>query len=75
MFSERGMEIEVNGTSCADTVCRCRERDGYVRDGKFCQRPRKCDKGTEWFSGGEFLCSVQSYYFCCDPRVRSASLQ
>jgi len=75
MTCSEGREIKVNGTSCADTFCPCRERDGYVEEGHYCLRVRECDKGREWFSGGEFFCSVQSYYFSCEPCVRSTLLQ
>jgi len=52
-----GQEIDINGTACADTVCRCRTRDGFVPfDGTlFCRQVPECVEGEEMLPDGMSL--------------------
>jgi len=63
-FVDRGQEIEIPGTRCYNTVCRCRWRDGFVPAGDhFCTEGPKCLKGQEMSAGGVLLCSIETYCY------------
>ena len=57
MTCTEGQDTEVEGTPCADTVCKCRSRDCYVPDGDFCRKEvRECDLGEELLHDGMCCC-------------------
>jgi len=58
---DRGLEVKIPGTSCTDTVCQCRWRDGYLPDGQFCIMVEKCDVGHEMTLDGVLLHTTESY--------------
>ena len=50
-----GQKIKTNGTPCADTVCECKYREGYITDGHYCTRVDECLAGHEMSPRGTFF--------------------